>query len=213
MGIAILITDFCILTNVTIPITLTTTSTEAGLDLMEVSAIINLHPRYFFNKVNICKSLEHCDTDTMSDIESNIPQIANQIFSAPPQPPFSIQIGIDAGNINSSENDQYILEIMMNMLVEGCKTRYGEGQDLAKLSPQQMGTLQEYFRSFGWKIIVSTHSSEEFHQLPQARMTSSAKPKSDEGYTPQDLEYYEMRVMDKERDVYHTVKFEILDTP
>lgn len=132
--------------------------------------------------------------------ESNIPSLAQQIFSKPPGPPQSIILQLenpeDIDN-RSTEQAQTVFEILAHLLLYGIKVKYGEDQDPRKLNPEQIQTINKYMNSCGFNIVVNTYSVNQTMEDP-------------EGYKSTDIEFYRLRMIDPELEIWHDIKIEYL---
>lgn len=155
-----------------------------------------------------------------TSIESNIPELAERIFSVNPYPPCSIglELDIDASSDNSnkksnenlsneisnenlsSEKTQTVFEILANILLCGIKIKYGEHQDPKRLNEKQIETLQAYMRSLGFTISVTTFD------LREKDVIDAYDDQERETYKPTDLEYYRLRMADQELNLLHDLK-------
>lgn len=147
-----------------------------------------------------------------TSIESNIPELAERIFSVNPYPPCSIglELDIDAStntdsndmtqHQESSEKTQTVFEILANILLCGIKIKYGEQQDPKRLNEKQIETLQAYMRSLGFTISITTFV------LNDQDVIDAYDDQERETYKPTDLEYYRLRMVDKEINLLHDLK-------
>ena len=147
---------------------------------------------------------------THTQVETNIAEIAHHIFSNSPKDPFTIDIGIDTGDDvikSTAEQARYVFEVLMNFLIEGANIKYAKltpesEVNLANLTSIQVQQLRKYFLSMGWDILVKTFPNEEGALKDLSNTTE---------YTPDQVEFYQLRVMDKERHIYHTIRFTFAD--
>lgn len=132
-----------------------------------------------------------------STIESNIPSLAQQLFSMPPGKPFSIGLQLETGDVESRspEQAQTIFEVLAHLLLYGIKVKYGEQQDPRRLNETQIETITEYMRSFGFNVILTSYPIEQTMDDP-------------EEYTPNDIEFYRLRMIDPDMGVWHDIKIE-----
>ena len=130
-------------------------------------------------------------------IESNVPQLAEQLFSVAPKDPFTVGLQLETEGVTgrSPQEAQTIFEVLAHMLLYGVKVKYGQTQDPRKLNDQQVDTLNKYMRSFGFNIVLTTYSTEEKMEDP-------------ENYTPTDIEFYRLRMIDPDLGVWHDIKIE-----
>lgn len=141
-----------------------------------------------------------------TSIESNIPELAERIFSVNPYPPCSIglELDIDASSNDSSEisseKTQTVFEILANILLCGIKIKYGEHQDPKRLNEKQIETLQAYMRSLGFTISITTFD------LREKDVIDAYDDQERETYKPTDLEYYRLRMADQELNLLHDLK-------
>ena len=135
-------------------------------------------------------------------IESNIPQLAEQLFSSPAGEPFSVGLQLDTEDVEnrSPEQAQTIFEVLAHILLYGVRVKYGEDQDPRRLNETQIYDLNKYMRSFGFNIVLNTYSIEETMEDP-------------EGYSPTDIEFYRLRMIDPEIHVWHDIKIESYKPP
>jgi hypothetical protein len=143
-------------------------------------------------------------------IDSNIPQLAQQIFSKPFQPPCTIMLELDA-----KENDQEIptrtaseaqtvFEVLANILLFGIRVKYGENQNPKKLNEKQILEMKGYMQSMGFDVTLRTYMLND----PDTIRISEHIEK--EKYKPTDIEFYRLRMIDNELgegcDVLHDIK-------
>lgn len=136
------------------------------------------------------------------NIESNVPQLAQQIFSKPPGKPFSIGLELETDDVESRspEQAQTIFEILAHLLLYGVRVKYGEEQDPRRLTESQIYTINEYMRSFGFNLVLNTYDVEQKMDDP-------------EGYTQTDIEFYRLRMLDPDRSIWHDIKIEYYKNP
>lgn len=144
-----------------------------------------------------------------TSIESNIPELAERIFSMNPYPPCSIGLeldidnnpnGPDTSNTPSSEKTQTVFEILANILLCGIKIKYGEQQDPKRLNQKQIETLQAYMQSMGFNVSITTFDTREKDVI------DAYDDQERETYKPTDLEYYRLRMADQELNLLHDLK-------
>jgi len=130
-------------------------------------------------------------------IESNVPQLAEQLFSIPPKEPFTVGLQLETEGVTnrSPEEAQTIFEVLAHMLLYGVKVKYGEAQDPRKLNEQQVDILNKYMRSFGFNIVLTSYSMDQKMEDP-------------ENYTPTDIEFYRLRMIDPDEGIWHDIKIE-----
>ena len=130
-------------------------------------------------------------------IECNIPQIAEQLFSSPAREPFTVDIELETENVEnrSPEQAQTIFEVLAHILLYGIRVKYGEDQDPRRLNETQINDLNKYMRSFGFNVVLNTYSVEETMDDP-------------EGYAQTDIEFYRLRMIDPDINVWHDIKIE-----
>ena len=141
--------------------------------------------------------IETLNTIPGYQIESNIPQLAEQIFSQLPQPAFSIGLELETNDVQqrSPQQAQTIFEVLAHVLLYGIKIKYGEEQDPRRLEPQQIQTITEYMRSIGFNVVLTSFPLDHKMEDPQ-------------GYVPTNIEYYRLRMVDDEAKVWHDIKIE-----
>lgn len=141
--------------------------------------------------------LETLNTIPGYQIESNIPQLAEQIFSNPPTAPFSIRLELETNDVQqrSPEQAQTIFEVLAHLLLYGIKIKYGEEQDPKRLSDSQISCITNYMNSIGFNVVLKSYTLDQRMDDPK-------------DYTPNDIEYYRLRMMDVEMGVWHDIKIE-----
>lgn len=132
-----------------------------------------------------------------STIESNIPHLAQQLFSKPPGQPFTIGLQLETDDVQqrSPEQAQTVFEVLAHLLLYGIRVKYGEDQDPRRLNKSQIETITAYMRSFGFNVTLNSYSIEEDMNDP-------------EGYKPTDIEFYRLRMIDPDVGVWHDIKIE-----
>lgn len=147
-----------------------------------------------------------------ASIESNIPELAERIFSVNAQPPCTIglELDIDGDNLNTNNNQlttqekteqtQTVFEILANILLCGIKIKYGEQQDPKRLSEKQIDTIKSYMRSMGFDVFITSF------ELSDKETIDSYDQLERETYKPTDLEYYRLRMVDEELNFLHDLK-------
>lgn len=89
---------------------------------------------------------------------TNLPYIADAIFSRPPQPPHTIRLGL-AENSDPVDPDVDIeFEIISNLAVLGIKKLWGD-LHFTQLDQRQFERLQEYIASVGYKLVVTCNDT------------------------------------------------------
>lgn len=146
----------------------------------------------------------------VGSIDSNIPELAEKIFSQPPKEPYTInlelQMAPDIGSRTPAEA-QTIFEVLSHMLMCGMRVKYGERQDPKHLTPQQIDTLNKYMRSMGFNVVVNAY---ETHELMDETNPANIAPKQ---YKPIDIEFYRLRMVDNEHGVWYDIKIEPYRAP
>lgn len=87
--------------------------------------------------------------------DDNTQDIAYQIFTKPPLPKNSIQLGLEDETANIAERegvDQFIFEILTVILMHGVEILFGH-RNVLRLSENDFMLLQQYTNSFGYQII------------------------------------------------------------
>lgn len=130
-------------------------------------------------------------------IQSNIPQIAQTLFGQPPSQPFTVGLELESPDIEhrTPEEAQTVFEVLAHILLYGVRVKYGEQQDPRRLTESQLEEINKYLRSFGFNMVLNTYEMEIQMDNP-------------EDYTPNDIEYYRLRMIDSERGVWHDIKIE-----
>jgi hypothetical protein len=90
--------------------------------------------------------------DEQGLLETNLPQIAEVIFSSPPQNPHSIQLGLDELSADQADESTE-LRIVQFMSVIGMKKLFGHGNPMI-LSEQEYNQLRKYIQSMGYDVKV-----------------------------------------------------------
>ncbi len=145
-----------------------------------------------------------------SAIDSNIPDLAEKIFSQPPKEPFMINLELQmAPDIVSRtpQEAQTIFEVLSHMLICGIRVKYGEQQDPKRLTPLQIQTITKYMQSMGFNLVIRTYAT---HELMEEDNVANVAPKK---YKPTDIEFYRLRMVDNELGVWHDVKIEPYKPP
>ncbi len=138
-------------------------------------------------------------------IESNIPELAEKIFSQPSKDPYTINLELQmAPDIISRtpQEAQTIFEVLSHMLLCGIRIKYGEQQDPKRLSPSQIDTMNRYMRSMGFNVVVRTYQT---HEILEESNPANIAPKK---YKPTDIEFYRLRMVDNELGIWHDLKIE-----
>jgi hypothetical protein len=79
-------------------------------------------------------------------IECDLETSIRTIFSFPPRPPCTYEIGLkDNENIS-------LFQLLMGILVSGAKKLYGDDITAEKITKEQFSTLEKYFASIGYVI-------------------------------------------------------------
>ena len=131
-------------------------------------------------------------------MESNLDQIARQIFSVPPKPERSIQLGLEEcvePNASLAEQMGTLAEILHELLREGIKVKWGAGQRMDELTLAQLGTLMEYVASYGYQLIVDSNPM----RTPPEALTERTQ-----------LPHFRERVYDFGRKEWHEISFDFL---
>lgn len=140
-----------------------------------------------------------------ASIDSNIPELAEKIFSQPPKDPYTInlelQMAPDIGS-RTPQEAQTIFEVLSHMLLCGIRIKYGEQQDPKRLSPAQIEMMNRYMRSMGFNVVVRTY---ETHEMLDEANPANIAPKK---YKPTDIEFYRLRMVDNELGIWHDLKIE-----
>lgn len=135
-------------------------------------------------------------------IESNVPQLAEQLFSKPAGEPCTVVLQLETDDVTdrSPEQAQTIFEVLAHILLYGVKVKYGQDQDPRKLNAAQINTLNKYMQSFGFNVVLNTYTMEERMDDP-------------EDYKPTDIEFYRLRMIDSDVGIWHDIKIESYKSP
>jgi len=130
-------------------------------------------------------------------IESNVPQLAEQLFSKPASEPGTVLLQLETDDVadRSPEQAQTIFEILAHLLLYGVKVKYGQDQDPRKLTKIQLDTLNKYMQSFGFNVVLNSYHIDETMDDP-------------ENYKPTDIEFYRLRMIDPDVGLWHDIKIE-----
>jgi hypothetical protein len=94
-------------------------------------------------------------TNTMD--QNNVSQIAAHIFGNPVKAAGTICLELDeAPGATPEFRLQIVSEILMQLLFEGIKVRFGAAARPETLNEQQIAVLTDYTRSYGYGMIVRT---------------------------------------------------------
>lgn len=138
-----------------------------------------------------------------SDSDSNIASIAAEIYSVPAKDPCTNQLGLaDCAPPNASETDKtsILFEILMELLLEGIKVKYGEALTPATLTGAQFEEISRYVASYGFILHVRSDH------------LTTAPPVSLEPLGA-DLKQYCERFYDFEREMWHEAYFDFYEVP
>lgn len=80
-----------------------------------------------------------------------INEVAEKIFLKEAQADCSIQLGLDEGDF------EYIFEVLLNMYLTGFITKHGEINKLDTFEVDQLLSLRQYFKSFGFDMSVDCY--------------------------------------------------------
>lgn len=90
----------------------------------------------------------------MDEEMDNTREIANQIFTRPPQPKNSIQLQLEeqTSDIATKEGaDKFIFEILSVITLHGVQILFGH-RDIVSLTEENLFLLQKYVHSYGYHI-------------------------------------------------------------
>ena len=94
---------------------------------------------------------------TVTMDQNNVSQIAAHIFGNPVKAAGTICLELDDAVPPGATPEyrlQIISEILMQLLLEGIKVRFGADARLETLNEQQIAVLTDYTRSYGYGMIV-----------------------------------------------------------
>ena len=133
--------------------------------------------------------------------ESNLGEIAAKIYSKPPQQPCTIELGLaesDAANGDVNERVFVLFEILLELLLEGIKVKFGEGKSPAHLTVAETEEIGRYVQSYGFVMIIR---SDEIRNAP---------PVTDAEGKPY-LKDHCHRFYDFELEMWHEVSFDFVN--
>lgn len=87
-------------------------------------------------------------------VTDDVFEVVSQVFSQPPKSPYTYQMDIDAPDLNPHK----IFQTLGQFLTHGIVYLYGEDVDITTLTPQQLDTIQDYLKSFGWQAVIQPTS-------------------------------------------------------
>jgi hypothetical protein len=138
--------------------------------------------------------------------QNNLSFIAAQIYGTPVKAAGTIQLDLE-DTIPDGATPEYcfqiVSEILMQLLLEGIKVRYGENTKLASLSDNQKQTIAEYVRSYGYDLIVKTDHMTEAPQVEDSEAGVGVYPVG----RVSKLEDFSERFYDFDRVLWHEVAF------
>jgi hypothetical protein len=86
--------------------------------------------------------------------------LAQTLFASPLRPVNSCQLQLDECD------DEYIFQLLLNVLNEGIVIKYGENADLGQVNDQIKQTLNDYMNSIGFNVFITKEKrKEDVHQL------------------------------------------------
>jgi hypothetical protein len=100
----------------------------------------------------------------MADLETNIPIIAQHVFSGAPKAPGSIQLGLEdcvPPHASLEEQSQVLSEVLMLLFLEGIRIRFGADQKPETISPEQLLSMTDYVRSYGFCFLLLSKPLDE----------------------------------------------------
>jgi hypothetical protein len=130
-------------------------------------------------------------------LESNFDELAQAIFSQPSRPPGTIQLGLEEcapPDATEEKQNQILFEILIGILIEGIKVKYGKDVDFASLTAAQIGELSKYALSYGFSTHIRTDSLTEPPPVSQEPL--------------KELKDFSERYYDYEREVWHELYFD-----
>lgn len=126
--------------------------------------------------------------------------IARTLFSQPPRPPCTVELGLEGcapPGATPAQQAQILSEVLMLMFLEGIKVRYGEDKRPESLTPAQIQSLSDHVRSYGFYVIVRTDSLDEPPPVPTAGLQKELK------------DFHE-RFYDFDRGMWHELSFDFV---
>ena len=126
--------------------------------------------------------------------------IARHVFSGPPKPPNTVQLGLGdcaPPDAPPAKQAQILSEILMLMFLEGIKVRYGDAKQPEMLTPGDIQSLSDYVRSYGFYILVRTDAIDEPPPVPI-------------NSTRTDLKDFHERFYDFDRQLWHEIAFDFV---
>ena len=125
--------------------------------------------------------------------------IARILFSQAARPPCSVQLGLEdcaPPGAPPALQAQILSEVLMLMFVEGIKTRFGEDVKPSSLTSEQIQSLSDHIRSYGFYILVRTNVFDEPPTVPF--------------HPRQELKDFHERFYDFDRGLWHEVSFDFV---
>ena len=102
--------------------------------------------------------------------QDNLIEIARHIFGAPAKDPGMICLELDGSvppGASQAVRNRIISEILMILLMEGVKVRYGDAARLEKLTDDQLRVIGSYVSSFGYRLLVRSDQITEPPGVPE----------------------------------------------
>ena len=127
---------------------------------------------------------------------SNFSDIARAIYSKPPSGPGTVELGLDEcapPNASALEKVEILFEVLLGILIEGIKIKYGADANPGNLKAAQINELSQYVLSYGF----STHIRSDSITTPPP---VSKEPKKE-------LKDFSERFYDFERECWHEIYF------
>lgn len=133
----------------------------------------------------------------MSGGESNFDEIAKSIFSQAPKAPGSVQLGLEdcaPPDATEEKQSQILFEVLIGILIEGIKVKYGDDVEFGSLKPAQIAELSKYVLSYGFSTHIRTDSITEPPPVSREHQ--------------KELRDFSERYYDYEREVWHELYFD-----
>lgn len=127
----------------------------------------------------------------------NFADIAQALYSRPPQAPGTVQLGLEdcaPPGASEQEQNQILFEVLMGILIEGVRVKYGANRTFASLTVAEIEELSKYVVSYGF----STHIRTDVITEPPPVSPNS----------PNQLKDFSERYYDYDREVWHEVYFD-----
>lgn len=113
---------------------------------------------------------------------TDLSQFVKQHFSQPAKEPNTVELELDVSPISGETKDFTLFKALIEIMVQGINILFETGGgtntkiSLSEVKPKQMNKVNDYFRSFGWEIVLEKSNKKNFRISMKNTVTGKLLP-------------------------------------